>query len=654
MNERILDNKYIINKVIGTGGMSIVYSGFSMDTGEEVAIKILRPEYLEDDEFIKRFKKEAKIAQQLNHRNIIKTMDIGEDEGLPYIIMEYVRGNTLKELIKNRGKLTNEEAVKIGVKISEALFYAHSTKLIHRDIKPQNVLLNEKGALKVADFGIARIQDQGTVTLGGSNILGSVHYLSPEQARGLHITKKADIYSLGICLYEMVTGEVPFEGDSPVSVAIKHIQETAISPRLKNHKVSVALEEVIEKAISKEPEARYDTAFELGQDLKRALEHPEGGFVKKKVIEHGDTMVNIPKITREMELAALKDRERLNNTLEQKKVTTSRSYERSRRRRSVTSSIVRLMVALIVIVGIIVTMILIGRSIFINNSVGELQEVPRVMGQSEEIASEMIREAGLVPSVVYESNELISKTIVLSQNPLPTEKLLEGSEVVITVSLGQEMITVPNVLNRDYTEAASIIELAGLKVGDVTHEDSEAPNDYIIGQNPAADEVIPLNEPVHLVLSKQTYDTEQSMPDVMLLGYADATALLADSGYGIYQVVDLNANESEGTVLKQAPEAGTVMESNTQITLWVSNGLGAEYVKEYKVLFSVTKNETHVIIEFVDGDTKTRYYDEILNKNEYEIVLLLKSDTWGEKELFVYLNGEIYSSDRIYLTVDDG
>ena len=214
MNERILDNKYIINKVIGTGGMSIVYSGFSMDTGEEVAIKILRPEYLDDDEFKRRFRKESKIAQQLTHRNIIQTMDTGEDEGLPYIVMEYVRGQTLKEFIKERGKLTNEETVKIGVKISEALFYAHSTNLIHRDIKPQNVLLRDNGILKVADFGIARLQDQGTITLGGSNILGSVHYISPEQARGLHITKKADIYSLGICLYEMATGEVPFEGDT--------------------------------------------------------------------------------------------------------------------------------------------------------------------------------------------------------------------------------------------------------------------------------------------------------------------------------------------------------------------------------------------------------------------------------------------------------
>ena len=179
------------------------------------------------------------------------------------------------------------------MKICEALYYAHSTNLIHRDIKPQNVLLQDNGVLKVADFGIARLQDQGTVTIGGSNVLGSVHYISPEQARGLHITRQADIYSLGVCLYEMATGEVPFEGDTPVAVAIKHIQETPVSPRLKNHRVSPALEEVILKAMSKEPQVRYNNAFELGQDLKRALEHPEGGFVKKKVIEHGDTQVNI-------------------------------------------------------------------------------------------------------------------------------------------------------------------------------------------------------------------------------------------------------------------------------------------------------------------------------------------------------------------------
>ena len=525
--QRILDNKYIINKIIGTGGMSIVYSGFSMDTGEEVAIKILRPEYLEDEEFKRRFKKESKIAQQLNHRNIIRTLDTGEDEGLPYIVMEYVRGKTLKEFVKERGKLTNEEAVKIGVKISEALFYAHSNNLIHRDIKPQNVLLKENSTLKVADFGIARIQDQGTVTLGGSNILGSVHYISPEQARGLHITKKADIYSLGICLYEMVTGEVPFEGDSPVSVAIKHIQETPVSPRMKNHKVSPALEDVILKAISKEPEARYDTAFELGQDLKRALEHPEGGFVKKKVIEHGDTMVNIPKITHEMELMAQKERER-QKSLEHKRSTVSRSYERSKKRKSVTTSIVRLMVALIVIVGIIITLILIGRSILSNNKSGQLLEVPKVMALSETLAVEKIREAGFVPNIAHEYNELVNETIVISQSPLPKQKLTEGSEIYIVVSLGKEMITVPDVLNRDYTEAANIIEQAGLKVGDVTHEISDAPVDYVIGQDPAPASVIPADEPIHLVLSKKDETSSNEMPDVMLQSYDQAEAKLAE------------------------------------------------------------------------------------------------------------------------------
>ena len=653
MNERILDNKYIINKVIGTGGMSIVYSGFSMDTGEEVAIKILRPEYLEDDEFKRRFKKESKIAQQLDHRNIIKTMDTGEDEGLPYIVMEYVRGNTLKDLVKERGKLTNEEAVKIGVKICEALFYAHSNNLIHRDIKPQNVLIRENGSLKVADFGIARIQDQGTVTLGGSNILGSVHYISPEQARGLHITKKADIYSLGICLYEMVTGEVPFEGDSPVSVAIKHIQEAPVSPRMKNHKISPALEEVILKSIKKEPEARYDTAFELGQDLKRALEHPEGGFVKIKQIEHGETMVNIPKITREMELMAQRERERQKG-LEHKRVNVSRTYERTKRRKSVTASIVRLMVALIVIVGIIVTLFLVGRSLLSNNKSGQPVEVPRVMALSETLAVEMIRTAGFIPNITYEYNELVNETIVISQNPLPLQQLAEGSEVNIIVSLGKEMITVPNVLNRDYTEAASIIEQAGLKVGDVTHEISDAPVDYVIGQDPSADEVIPVNEPVHLVLSKKDETSANEMPDVMLLSYEDAASRLTEMGYGIEQTIELNGNETYGTVIKQDPEAGTQMAEGTKITLWLSNGQGAVYKKEHKVLLTVPKNDTHVVIEFVDGEKRTKIYDKTLDKGDHEILLTLTSDTWGEKEYYVYLNGEPYANDRIDFSVEDG
>ena len=653
MNERILDNKYIVNKIIGTGGMSIVYSGFSMDTGEEVAIKILRPEYLEDDEFKKRFKKESKIAQQLNHRNIIRTLDTGEDEGLPYIVMEYVRGMTLKDYIKQHGKLTNEDAIKIGVKITEALFYAHSTNLIHRDIKPQNVLMRDNGSLKVADFGIARLQDQGTVTLGGSNILGSVHYISPEQARGLHITKKADIYSFGVCLYEMVTGSVPFEGDTPVAVAIKHIQEEPVSPRMKNPRVSVALEDVILKAISKEPDARYDSAFEMGQDLKRALERPEGGFVKKKVIEHGDTMVNIPKITREMEELAMRERER-QNALEKRRHSAPRSYDRTHKRRSVTTSIMRLMVALIVIVGIIVTLFLIGRAMLNGGSDNQAVEVPRVIALSEDIAVQKLTDAGLSAKVTYEYNALVNANIVITQDPLPGEELKTGMEVSIKVSLGTETIQVPDVLNRDYAQAVSMIEQSGLKVGDVTREISDAPEDYVISQSPTSDEVIPVGEPVHLVLSKKAESSAPQMPDLMLKNYDEAAAVVADMGFGIEQVVELNGNEETGTIIKQEPEAGTEIDENTEIRFWVSNGNGAVYEKEQKVLVSVAKDNSHVVIEFMDGDTRTKYYDQTHNKGEYEIQLQLKSSTWGEKELFIYINGELYSNDRIYFAVEDG
>ncbi len=653
MNERILDNKYIVNKVIGTGGMSIVYSGFSMDTGEEVAIKILRPEYLEDDEFKRRFKKESKIAQHLNHRNIIRTIDTGEDEGLPYIVMEYVRGKTLKEIITERGRLSNEDAVKIGVKITEALFYAHSTNLIHRDIKPQNVLLRDNGTLKVADFGIARLQDQGTITLGGSNVLGSVHYISPEQARGIHITKQADIYSLGVCLYEMVTGAVPFEGDTPVAVAIKHIQEEPANPRMKNHNVSQGLEEVILKAMSKEPEARYENAFELGQDLKRALEHPEGGFVKKKEVAHGDTMVNIPKITREMELRAQKERERF-QSYEKRRQESPRAYQRNKRSRSAVYSIIRIMVALIVIVGIITTLFLIGQSLFFPKQTPEIVEVPRVMAQSEDAAKQALTEAGFEVKIIYEYSSLVSESIVIIQDPLPGEKLKQGLEVTISVSLGKKMISIPDVAGKDYTEAAYIIEQAELAVGEISYEASENPDDYVIRQDPPAGDEIPAGEQVSLVLSKNTVSTAILMPDVMLKDYDSAASEINVTGFEVYQLVELNGNEEAGTVIKQEPEAGSELDDNSQITLWVSNGQGAQYTKDYKVIVSVQSDDTHIIIDFVDGENSVRLYDASLNKGEYEIPLSLTSNTWGEKEIFVYLNGEVYSNDRIYMAVDDG
>ncbi len=651
MDERILDNKYIINNIIGTGGMSIVYSGFSMDTGDEVAIKILRPEYIEDEEFIRRFQKELKITRQLRHKNIISTIDTGEDEGLPYIVMEYIKGTTLKELITQRGKLTNQEAVNIAVKICDALFYAHSRKLVHRDIKPQNVLIKRDGTVKVADFGIARMQDSGTITLGGSNILGSVHYISPEQARGLHITEKADIYSLGIVLYEMLTGKVPYEGDVPVSVALKHLQETPIPPRLENPRISAALEEVLLKAMSKEPEARYDNAFEFGLDLKRAIENPEGSFVKRRLVT-GDTQVNIPTISREMEIAAMAARAKQNAYKDPNQ--PAKSYDRSRRKKSATYSILRIMIALVVIVGMIVTMFLIGNSLLNNEKQRPMHEVPRVMGQSDETAQDMIRNAGFKAELFYEYHQLVAESVVIRQEPMPDEMLKEGSNVKITISLGVQTVIVPDVINRNYSEAAILIEKIGLKVGDVIITISDGPSDYVLEQNPQPDEEIAIGEVIHLKISKKEEDIKIKMPKVLYLSEIQAQDLITAIGYEISQIVEINGNEQKGTIIKQEPEEEAILNDESVITLWASNGQGAQYVKEHTLLLSITEDKTHVIIEFIDGDKKIRYYDNTHDKGDYEITINLTSDTWGEKELYVYFNGEAYSNDRIKFEVEDG
>lgn len=651
MDERILDNKYIIHKMIGTGGMSIVYAGYSMDTGREVAIKVLRPEYIDDDEFVRRFRKESKIAQQLRHKNIITTMDTGEDEGLPYIVMEYIKGKTLKELIQERGHLSNEDAIDIAVKISDALYYAHSHKLIHRDIKPQNVMLKEDGTVKVTDFGIARMQDTATLTMGGSNVLGSVHYISPEQAKGVHITEKADIYSLGIVLYEMLTGIVPFEGDSPVGVAIKHLQEIAVPPRQKNPEISIALEDIILKMISKDPMLRYDDAFEISHDLMLALAHPEGGFVKTKVSSN-DTLVNIPRITREMEMAATAARKEAQ--YQQGQSGSKKSYRRTRRRKSVTYSIIKLMISLVVIVGMVVTLFLIGKSLLSDDRILPMKEVPRVFGESDEKAQDIIRNEGFKVEISHEYHELVAEGVVIKQDPLPGQLLQEGSNVNITVSLGVQTIPVPDLVNRDYSEAIKLLEELGLKVGVVTPVISDAPNDYVIEQTPKANEEIPVGDLVDLKVAKAASDTVIKMPALLFLDETQAQNLILGLGFKIEQVIKINANEQIDTVIKQEPQEGEeLIPDETKITLWVSNGAGAEYKKEYTIPLSVTEDNTHVVIEFIDDEKKVRHYDKTLEKGDYEITLNLKSDTWGEKELFVYFNGEQNFNDRIIFKVND-
>ena len=278
----VLSGRYVVEEVVGTGGMAVVYRAWDRKKRRIVAVKVLRPEFQQDAEFLRRFNREAEAASKVSHENIVNMYDVGADGDTRYIVMEYVDGTTLKEMIRQMGHLSPDAVVRMGIRILAAVDHAHVNGIVHRDIKPQNILVDSQGNVKVADFGIARLKAQQTTRVAdvNSSALGSVHYISPEQASGEVADEKSDLYSVGVVLYEMLTGKVPFDGDTAVSVALKHVSEEPRSMREIDPSISKALDEVVLRALRKDPAQRYQTAADMALDLRKALGKPSGGFVK--------------------------------------------------------------------------------------------------------------------------------------------------------------------------------------------------------------------------------------------------------------------------------------------------------------------------------------------------------------------------------------
>ena len=275
----ILERKYRIVELIGSGGMAQVYKAVNMTNRKTVAVKMLKDEYKDDAEFLRRFSREANAILTLSHENIVRAYGAGTYNGLPYLVMEYVEGRTLKDLISSNGALPVRTAIGITCQILDALSAAHAHGIIHRDVKPQNVIVTDKGRVKLADFGIAREAKASTITFSGNKVLGSVHYISPEQAKGTVATEQSDLYSVGVCLYEMLTGTVPFEADSTVTVALMHLQEKPVPPVQIVPDLPHSLNDIVLKALEKDPEKRYKTARDMRTDLVRSLSDPNGTFV---------------------------------------------------------------------------------------------------------------------------------------------------------------------------------------------------------------------------------------------------------------------------------------------------------------------------------------------------------------------------------------
>ncbi|MDO5048214.1 MAG: Stk1 family PASTA domain-containing Ser/Thr kinase [Anaerococcus sp.] len=564
MEKIILDNRYEIIDQVGIGGMAKVYKAKDRLLGRLVAIKILKEAYAEDDEFLKKFNNEAQSAARLNHVNIVNVYDIGEDmvngRKLYYIVMEYVEGLTLKDLIEKEGSLSNHDIIDYSVQIAQALKSAHDSGIIHRDIKPQNILIDKYGLAKVTDFGIARVSSNATITYT-SSILGTVHYISPEQAKGKIVDEKSDLYSLGAVMYEMAVGKVPFDADNSVGIAVMHIQDKPKSVKDLNEKVSDHLNRIIMKLLEKDPANRFSNASQLIE----ALEDQSFSLEDKKL----EDTARIPiVVTQKREAKPKEDKEA---------VYISASDENDKKNTSKSSiRIWPLALLALLLVGIVY--------FFMTKSNDSRIEVPTVINLDQDMAVRELEKRGLKANISRtEESDQYDKGKVMKQDPESSIVVDLGTTVNLVVSAGRE-VPVPDLLGLDISQAEDALKEVGLTIGKTTTENSETyAKDLIIGQDPRVNTNLQTGSKVDIVISLGPEERIENTWVPNLIGTSEEDAYSLISQYKLsLRNVDYRESEEveEGLVMDQSISQGTEVAEGSAIDLVISTGKKEEEKEE--------------------------------------------------------------------------
>ena len=603
----IIAERYEIVGKIGTGGMADVYKAMDHKLNRFVAVKVLKPEFREDTTFIKKFRSEAQAAAGLTHPNIVNVFDVGDDGGVYYIVMELIEGITLKEYISKKGKLSIKEATSIAIQVSMGLEAAHSHGIVHRDVKPQNIIISTDGKVKVTDFGIARAASSNTIS---SNVMGSVHYSSPEQVRGGYSDEKSDIYSLGITLYEMVTGRVPFDGDTTVAIAIKHLQEEMVPPSVYTPDLPYSLEQIILKCTQKSVDRRYSRMEDVIADLKHSLIDPQGDFVKLTTVDNDAKTVVIseeelgeikhtPKQITKPEITALEEEKYDDNDYDDaEEEYRPRSEHRSGKKKKHHGSGRGLTIAALIggAVLLIVLVVVLGRAagLFGTGSSGAadsskaearqesaadgLATVPDLVGKTEEEAKTLANDAHLGVQMAGEEASDQEKGRISRQETAAGTQVEANTTVKYWVSTGTAQVTIPDLDGRTGIDAQQTLEDLGLQVN-VQKEYSDTDDNgyalvdpgYVYNVEPAAGTSVQAGSSVTLTVSRGVdYGDNAEVPSVVGMTKDDALTTLGK--FIDIQITEQQSTEAAGTVIAQDPEAYAAADPDQPISITISSG----------------------------------------------------------------------------------
>ena len=579
----IIGERYEIMSKIGTGGMADVYKAIDQKLNRYVAVKVLKSEFREDETFVNKFRSEAQAAASMSHPNIVNVYDVGEELGLQFIVMELVEGITLKDYIQKKGRLTPKEVISIAVQVCSGIEMAHNLNIVHRDIKPQNIMISKEGKVKVTDFGIAKATSSNTIS---TNAMGSVHYTSPEQARGGFSDAKSDVYSLGISMYEMITGELPFDGDSTVAVALKHLQEEMKAPSELVEDIPYSLERIILKCTQKSPDRRYADVGALMRDLRRSLVEPDGDFVViAPFVSVADTVIISQDELDQIQEAA--SRRSYDDDDDDEYEYDEYEEERPRRRREVDPKMAKLMKILTIVVTVIFIFMLIfimGKALDLvsfGSGQGNVVQhedkyvVPELLGKTEEEARLLCEEQGLVLFVASREKSEFEEGIVCRQSTQTGTVLVEGAKVSVVVSeglKGQE-IEIPELRNKSESAAKKALIEAGFleqNIEVVEREDDDVDAGRVIATLPGGGSKATSDAEIQIILSKGA--GQIMVPRLMGKTEEDAKKALEEAGLTGKPTEEFSDLYEEGQVFEQSVEAGERVDKSTVIEYKVSKG----------------------------------------------------------------------------------